>query len=60
MNYFLNYRNKELTVDKYRIANAACTDLADVINAKKNDTDETLTTSIEPDEALFLKLLMPN
>lgn len=47
MNYFLNLKNGEVSINTYRLADAQVTDVLDIVSAKHNDTGETLTASLD-------------
>lgn len=47
MNYFLNFKNGQASVDTYRFPDAAATDIADIISAKDAGSEETLTASLD-------------
>ncbi len=47
MNNFANYANGELTIDTYRLPNAAVTDIDDIVAAVNTGSDEILTASID-------------
>lgn len=46
MNYFLNYKNKELSVNTYRLPDAVATDVDDIKSAFNKRNDEILTASL--------------
>ena len=47
MSYFLNYNNGAVSIDTYRDANAASTDIDDIVNAFSENRNENLTASID-------------
>ena len=47
MSNFLNLQNGQLSVNIYRLANAAATDLQDIVTCHQNESDECLTASID-------------
>ncbi len=51
MNYFLNYKNGNVSIDTYRLVNAISTDVYDIINAYQKESNEILTASID----IFIK-----
>ncbi len=52
MNNFANYKNGTVTINTYRFADAAVTDVADILNAAAAGSDEILTATIETDDEL--------
>lgn len=51
MSDFLNIKNGVVSINSYRLPNAQATDVKDIINAYTNETNETLTASLD----LFIK-----
>lgn len=47
MNLFLNYSNRQLTVNTYRHAKAEVTTLEDILNAVSHNSWEDLTASLD-------------
>lgn len=45
--YFLNLKNNTLSVNTYRLPDAAATTIDDLMLLHSNDSEETLTASIE-------------
>lgn len=45
--YYLNFKNNQATIDTYRFADAAATDMADIIAAKDSGRNETLVASLD-------------
>lgn len=44
---FLNYDKGRVSLNAYRLANAQATDVEDIRNAVKNESNEVLTASVE-------------
>lgn len=51
MSDFLNIKNGVVSITSYRLPNAQATDVKDIVNAYTNETNETLTASLD----LFIK-----
>ena len=49
MNYFLNYKDGDVTVNTYRAVGAQATDINDILRAVREDSEEILCASIGDD-----------
>jgi hypothetical protein len=47
MNYFVNYKNGKCSIDTYRLADAAVTDMSDLICSFMQESGESLTVSLD-------------
>jgi len=52
MNSFANYKNGKVTINSYRFPDAQVTDIDDILNAAKKESDEVLVASINTDDEL--------
>lgn len=52
MNKFANYKNGQVTINTHRFCDSQVTDIADILNAVKIESDEILCASISNDEEL--------
>ena len=50
MSEFANYKDGQVTINTYRFTDAVVTDVADILNAVKAESDEVLVASIDTDD----------
>jgi hypothetical protein len=57
--YFVNYKNGDVSINTYRFADAQVTDVNDLLKSHDNQSDEILVASIDTDQELQkIKLLL--